>query len=41
MDEETFSRRLISVALLGVDFPPLSIALLGLIEYPLFFFGLM
>ena len=32
---------LLSVALLGVDFPPLSIALLGLIEYPLFFFGLM
>ncbi len=32
---------LLSRALLGIDFPPLPIALLGLIEYPLFFFGLM
>jgi hypothetical protein len=31
---------LLSRALLGVDFPPLPIALLGLIEYPLFLFGL-
>jgi hypothetical protein len=32
---------LLSQALLGVDFPPLPIALLALIEYPLCLFGLM
>lgn len=32
---------LLSRALLGVDFPPLPIALFALIEYPLLFFGLM
>ena len=32
---------LLSRALLGVDFPPLPLALLGLIEYPVFFFGLV
>lgn len=31
----------LSRALLGVDFPPLAVALLGLIEYPLVVFGLV
>ena len=32
---------LLSRALMGVDFPPVPIALFALIEYPLFFFGLI